>query len=136
MTIGKKYNCTKISNPKYSLELWYNDLIDKEEDNLSLTDICIMLRQSILKNIALPRGLEYLKMNPLAGDLFAGELLQVFFEYDKNFIIENKEIFENIIKNGWCILDQPYSYSMNNYHGLSFDEVSDLKQLMFKIKQL
>jgi len=58
-----------------SLVLWYNRLIKKTYDDLNVKDVSIMVRQSILPELAIDKAIEILLKNPFSGDLGDGDLL-------------------------------------------------------------
>ncbi|MCL2811191.1 MAG: contact-dependent growth inhibition system immunity protein [Clostridia bacterium] len=58
-----------------SLVLWYNKLIQKTYDDLDEKDVSIMVRQSILPELAMDKAIEILLKNPFSGDFWDGDLL-------------------------------------------------------------
>ena len=63
------------SNYQSSLINWYNRLIDKSADELSIMDVSRMIRQNILKEVAIDRAVELLLSDPFGGEMQDGELL-------------------------------------------------------------
>ena len=60
-----------------SLICWYNDLIDKSYEQLNVTDISKMIRQNILKQIAVDKAIDLFIDDPFCGEFFDGDLLGV-----------------------------------------------------------
>ena len=63
------------SNYQSSLINWYNRLIDKSADELSIMDVSRMIRQNILKEVAIDRAVELLLSEPFGGEMQDGDLL-------------------------------------------------------------
>lgn len=61
---------------KYPLVEWYNTLLDKPIEALSLLDITRMLQQHIFESIGFPLALDILKSDPTAGEYYEGDLLE------------------------------------------------------------
>ncbi|SFU84804.1 hypothetical protein SAMN02910342_02039 [Butyrivibrio sp. INlla21] len=58
------------------LELWYNGLINKSIDELSILDISRMLRQGVLLDMAMTKAMDILISNPFEGEIYDGDLLK------------------------------------------------------------
>ncbi|MCM1180984.1 MAG: contact-dependent growth inhibition system immunity protein [Clostridium sp.] len=57
---------------------WFADLVNKQIEELSLLDISRMLRQEVLLDIAMPLTLERLLKNPFEGEMYEGQLLELY----------------------------------------------------------
>ncbi|MDE7389575.1 MAG: hypothetical protein K2M82_01330 [Lachnospiraceae bacterium] len=51
-TIGHIYKCNPIQDAQYSLQIWYNNLLKKTEDELTTFDVIRMLRQKKFVDLA------------------------------------------------------------------------------------
>lgn len=80
---------------KYNLEIWYNKLLEKTYSELTIADVMRMIRQEIFIEIALKKAVDLLKDNPLAGEMYEGELLEKLLN-EKIEII--KKIYKDDIK--------------------------------------
>ena len=105
MNIKDKFRLEHDNSCDSSLGRWYNRFIEKEEKELNIEDICRMLRQDLLVEVATPIGIQHLYDNPFCGELYEGELLQCFIRDQKDQIYDNKtdffkiaEIAENILR--------------------------------------
>ena len=74
---------------------WYNKLIDKTYDQLTVTDVSRMIRQDVLKTVAIKRAIELFLNNPYEGEYSDGELLNVLTSLNTNLI-------NSIIKEKGC----------------------------------
>jgi len=61
---------------------WYNQLIDKSHDGLSIADVCKMIRQDILKDIAVQKAIDLFLNDPYDGEYDDGGLLNVLASLD------------------------------------------------------
>jgi hypothetical protein len=82
---------------------WYNLLIDKTYDNLTVSDVCKMIRQDILKSVAIVKAIELFLNNPYDGEYCDGGLLNVLVSLEINsyvpFIDRLKTITNDIKQN-------------------------------------
>jgi len=56
---------------------WYNQLIDKTYENLTVVDVCKMIRQNILVSVAIKKSMELFLRDPYDGEYSDGGLLGV-----------------------------------------------------------
>lgn len=96
-TIGYIHKCKPIQDAQYSLQIWYNNLLKKREDELTTFDVIRMLRQKKFVDLAVKKALEFLIYNPFAGDCFAGELLEKLIDIDSTIVQQNRTIIYRII---------------------------------------
>lgn len=75
MKIKDLYGCEYAEEEGYPLPKWYNRLIDKTTGEITPGDVARMLRQEVLPALAMTRAIEFLRENPFAGELYAGEIL-------------------------------------------------------------
>lgn len=54
---------------------WFNVLMEKYVCELSIGDICRMLRQKIFSVVAIDKAIEILNTEPFVGDLYEGQLM-------------------------------------------------------------
>ncbi|WP_092247515.1 contact-dependent growth inhibition system immunity protein [Butyrivibrio sp. INlla21] len=66
----------KMHSNASPLELWYNGLINKSIDELSILDISRMLRQGVLLDMAMTKAMDILISNPFEGEIYDGDLLK------------------------------------------------------------
>ncbi len=85
--------------PLAPLELWYNEMINKRIDELSILDISCMLRQNELMPLAVSKAMERLIKNPLDGEMYDGNLLyQVVDAIKRHGASVDKQTAEEFIK--------------------------------------
>ena len=94
--IREIYNCEKIEGND-PLVQWYNAVIEKHVDELTISDVARCIRQNIFIESAYEVLLAYLLQNPYEGDVYEGELMDKAGKVDKNIIIKYKETILEII---------------------------------------
>ena len=136
MQIKEMFNCTPPQKAKSSLEKWYSELLEKDESELTLNDICIMLRQSVFTDFAREKGMAVLSKDPYAGYCILGEVLYAFYENHKEFIVSNKDSFARIMEQARNIIQKPDEYSSEGFDGMSEEEFDDMRVLVSNIELL
>lgn len=94
--IKEIYNCEKLSGEDPLVE-WYNNVIEKAEDELTVADVARCIRQDLFRKIAYEMLLVYLLNNPYAGDAYAGELMDKVSEIDSKYLTAHRETISQII---------------------------------------
>jgi len=69
------------SNFTSGLIRWYNSLIDKTVDELNVVDVSKMIRQNILKEVAIARAIDIFLSDPFAGEMQDGDLLSLIISH-------------------------------------------------------
>lgn len=68
-------NVTKEPSQQSSLEQWFERVIDIPINELTVEDLCRAIRQELCIAQLMPRVLEVLADDPLAGEYYDGELI-------------------------------------------------------------
>ncbi len=68
-------NVTKEPDQQSSLELWFERIIDVPIEELTVEELCPAIRQKLCIDQLMPRVLEVLTEEPLAGEYYDGELI-------------------------------------------------------------
>ncbi|MDQ0233119.1 contact-dependent growth inhibition system immunity protein [Metabacillus malikii] len=108
----------------YALDEWYNTLIDKDITELDIIDLCRMIKQNIFIEIAIDKAIGFLKLNPLEGDVYDGQLLEVLFSVDMEKITEQKEPLKEVL------MDVKENVEMDNF--MSDEDYNEYKDLVEK----
>jgi hypothetical protein len=74
-TTKEIYNKEFIDNPGASLLKHYNSVLNKTPDELSVDDICMLVRQEFFLEIFVSKAIEILKHDHSAGDNYDYSLL-------------------------------------------------------------
>lgn len=59
------------------LDEWFYEMVQKSMDMLTIDDISHMLRQEIYLDIAIPLACQQLLNNPLCGEMYDGQMLEL-----------------------------------------------------------
>lgn len=99
--IREIYNCISIvSNEElYPLQKWYNQLIEKTIDEITVADILRMIRQKEFTNLAISKAINFLREDVFVGESYEGELIEKISEMDNAFLVSYTDDLKNIIKN-------------------------------------
>lgn len=78
---------------------WFNALMEKTVYELTLADICRMLRQKIFSVVAIGRAIEMLNDDPFAGDLYEGQLLVSLCNAKEKYLSKRYDDVEPLLDN-------------------------------------
>lgn len=98
--IKELYNCEYIVSDEelYPLQEWYNSLIDKTINQITIADVLRMMRQKVFINLAIKKAVEILQKNVFAGELYDGQLLETLSKIDVEFFELYLEEIKSIVK--------------------------------------
>jgi hypothetical protein len=86
-TLRNVYNLDYDSGVhKSGLTSWYNKLVDKKADELDAIDVAKMMRQNILRNVALDSAVTLFLRNPFDGETRDGEILALLASADSTML--------------------------------------------------
>lgn len=96
-------NATKEPSQQSSLEQWFEKVMDVPIEELAVEDICRAIRQQLCVDQLMPRVLDILIEDPLAGEYYDGELIAALstvdekdFKGHKNTFMQIKQIINQI----------------------------------------
>ncbi|BAN95174.1 hypothetical protein E05_04080 [Plautia stali symbiont] len=89
-------NLTKEKSQQSSLELWFECVIDIPLEELAVEDLCRAIRQELCVDQLMPRVLDVLTEDPLAGEYYDGELIAALSTIKREVLKEQKHIFIQI----------------------------------------
>jgi hypothetical protein len=133
-SLKEQYNLHyETSDFKSSLTSWYNEVIDKTYDLLSVEDVSKLIRQDIIKKIALEKAIELFDENPYAGDYYDGALLKTLATIELKYLANLDEKYLVILTNKIDELKQ----GKTNFKWLSLeDETKYLENIKLLEKKL
>lgn len=91
MKIKEIYSISDNFELSDNLDKKYYSILNKEKNELNVSDVYFMLRQSILPDLARERNIELLLNNPLAGEMYEGQLLEILIEDIKSYSEQRDE---------------------------------------------
>lgn len=115
-------NITKEPSQQSSLEQWFERVIDVPIEDLTVEDLCRAIRQEVCIDQLMPKVLDVLTEDPLAGEYYDGELIAALSTIKGGDLIEQKSSFIQIKQ----VINQLDSSDVND----------DLKKEILKINQM
>ena len=97
-TLGSICDCTPIEKPEYPLQIWFNEVIQKRIEELSVLDELRILRQNMFVEEAMPKIIRDLKTDPFIGELRDGELLEKIADVDPDILLSFKKDLLEVVK--------------------------------------
>jgi hypothetical protein len=88
-SLAVKWSASKTPT---GLEQWYERVRDKPLAEFSDEDLCIACRQELYLEWIVPRAISRIRINPLAGERYDGELLVALHSVPKQFWIDHAEL--------------------------------------------
>lgn len=76
------YDCTPLKGDD-PLVIWYNQVINKTMDELTVTDVARCIRQNLFLELAYKMLIVYLLHDPYEGDKYKDEFMDKLVEMDK-----------------------------------------------------
>ena len=67
------------------LEMWYKAVRDKPIDEFTYNDLCKACRQQVFPEAVVPIAIERLRKEPLAGEMYDGELIAAMTYVDRKY---------------------------------------------------
>lgn len=113
---------TKANEPQSPLEQWFERVIDIPLSEFSVEDLCRAIRQELFTDQLMPRALEFIKNDPLAGEYYDGELIAALSTVKEEDLRDHKDTFIQIQK----IINHVSPTEIND----------DLKKDILKINQI
>ncbi len=98
--IKELYDCKYIISDEelYPIQKWYNRIIDKTTDEITIADILRMIRQKEFCDLAVEKAVEFLRDNVFAGETYDGELLEKISEMSAPFLTKYANELKYILK--------------------------------------
>lgn len=96
--IKELYNCEYDNEELCPLQKWYNKLIDKTFNEITIADVCRMIRQKMFSDLAIEKAVCILQDNLFAGDFYEGELLEHILKMDASFLTTHLDELKFILK--------------------------------------
>ena len=98
------YKCERLHGDD-PLVYWHNQVIEKREDELTVSDVARCIRQNLFMETAVEMMLVYLLQNPYEGDVYGGELLEKAGEIDIEYLMDHKDTVSEIVEKAYKFVD-------------------------------
>ncbi|CAK19544.1 contact-dependent growth inhibition system immunity protein [Listeria welshimeri] len=84
-----------IDNEKYNK--WLKSLFNKTKDEITEKDVYTMLLQQELEDLAIEKAIEFIKIDPLTGEMWDGQLLEQLAGISADKLVAYKEDLQKLI---------------------------------------
>ena len=81
-----EYDLIPDDGDDYPQEEWFNVLMKKTPEDLTLSDICRMLRQKICSVVAIDRAIKMLESDLFEGELYEGQLMTSLYNAKEKYL--------------------------------------------------
>lgn len=115
-------NVAKEASQQSPLEQWFERVIDVPIEDLAVEDLCRAIRQEVCIDQLMPKVLDVLTEDPLAGEYYDGELIAALSTIKGGALKEQKSSFIQIKQ----VINQLDPSDVND----------DLKKDILKINQI
>ena len=80
------------------LDEWFNSIMNKEVDQLTVADVCRMLRQKICSVVAIGKAIEFLDKDPFIGELYEGQLMLTLYNAKEKYLCKRYDDIEPLLE--------------------------------------
>ncbi|TYV78366.1 hypothetical protein FZ045_05350 [Listeria monocytogenes] len=84
-----------IDNEKYNK--WLKSLLNKTRGKITENDVYTMLLQQELEGLAIEKAIEFIKINPLAGEMWDGQFLEQLAGISADKLVAYKDDLQKLI---------------------------------------
>lgn len=84
-----------IDNEKYNK--WLKSLLNKTKDEITEKDVYTMLLQQELEELAIEKAFEFIKIDPLTGEMWDGQFLEQLAGISADKLVAYKEELQKLI---------------------------------------
>ncbi|EAC9069571.1 hypothetical protein KV64_06665 [Listeria monocytogenes] len=82
-------------NEKYNK--WLKSLLNKTKDEITEKDVYTMLLQQELEDLAIEKAIEFIKIDPLTGEMWDGQFLEQLAGISADKLVAYKEDLQKLI---------------------------------------
>lgn len=92
-----EYDLVPDEDHQYSLDEWFNSIMSKTVDELTIADICRMLRQKICSAVAIGKAIDMLNDDPFMGELYEGQLMITLYNAKEKYLCKRYDDIEPLL---------------------------------------
>ena len=93
-----EYDLVPDDDLQSSLDEWFNCIMEKTVDELTIADICRMLRQKICSVVAIGKAIDMLEKDPFTGDLYEGQLMLTLYNAKEKYLCRRYDDIEPLLE--------------------------------------
>ncbi|MDE7224205.1 MAG: hypothetical protein K2O34_10545 [Acetatifactor sp.] len=100
MKIKDLYGCEYEASEEelYPLQKWYNQLIDKAPQEVTVGDTARMLRQKLFPELAMTKAIELLRKDLFDGELYEWELLAAIADTESHLLAAHAQELKEVLR--------------------------------------
>ena len=92
-----EYDLVPDDDHQFSLDQWFNSIMAKTVDELTIADVCRMLRQKICSAVAIGKAIDLLNKDPFIGDLYEGQLMMTLYNAKEKYLCKRYDDIEQLL---------------------------------------
>lgn len=81
-----EYDLIEDFDSALMVDEWFNTIMEKTKDQLTVSDVSRMLRQKICSKVAIKRAIEMLEEDPFVGEMFEGQLMYNLYDGKEKYL--------------------------------------------------
>lgn len=81
-----EYDLIEDFDKSLMVDEWFNTIMEKTKDQLTVSDVSRMLRQKICSKVAIKKAIEILDEDPFAGEMFEGQLMFNLYDGKEKYL--------------------------------------------------
>lgn len=81
-----EYDLIEDFDSALMVDEWFNTIMEKTKDQLTVSDVSRMLRQKICSKVAIKKAIEILDEDPFAGEMFEGQLMYNLYDGKEKYL--------------------------------------------------
>ncbi len=105
LKLKELYGDSPIPHPNDNLQIWYNEMLEKTAEELTLFDVTRDLLQGMFLDTTIPAALAYLMDDIAAGDYYEGNLLKQIARQDRSLLLRYKKTIQELLPTAYKVLD-------------------------------
>ncbi|MBR1824321.1 MAG: hypothetical protein IJ779_08835 [Ruminococcus sp.] len=93
-----EYDLVPDDDLQSSLDEWFNSIMEKTVEELTIADICRMLRQKICSVVAIGKAIDMLDEDPFVGELYEGQLMLTLYNAKEKYLCKRYDDIEPLLE--------------------------------------
>ena len=132
-SLGELYNLHEYTGEfQSSLTKWYNRLIGKCENELNVSDVSRMIRQDILRDVAINRAIDLFLLEPFDGEMQDGGLLALLVACGSEVLVNTRIDLVIAMINNLDNSIKEFDWDNNHNRSLFENNLTVLKMMVLK----
>lgn len=125
-----EYDLIPDVDTQNSLDEWFNSIMNKEVEELTVADVCRMLRQRICSVVAIGKAIDFLDEDPFIGELYEGQLMLTLYNAKEKYLCKRYDDIEPLLERS-ALMSKTHDW-VSEYE--KFDYLQTLEAFARKIR--